>query len=172
MTTGADLAQPWLDPVCSSRLRPVSSEQPLPDPLVGFAEFFAGIGLVRAALGPLGFQALWANDIQRVKKEQYIANHPKDGFVLEDVRKVGGRSLPDGLELLDQLLPLYRPEPGRKPGRPGRQAFGRVLGIRTCGGGAPRGTADDPDRERHGLREQPRRQRPAGRAQRADLARL
>jgi DNA (cytosine-5)-methyltransferase 1 len=134
MTTGADLAQPWLDPVCPSRLRPVSSGQLLPDPLVGFAEFFAGIGLVRAALRPLGFQALWANDIQRVKKEQYIANHPKDGFVLEDVREVEGRSLPDGLELLTSSFPCIDLSlAGNRGGLAGKHSgvfweFARVVG--------------------------------------------
>jgi DNA (cytosine-5)-methyltransferase 1 len=134
MTTSADRAQPWLDPVRPSRLRPVGSGQLLPDPLVRFAEFFAGIGLVRAALGPLGFQALWANDIQRVKKEQYIANHPEDGFVLEDVRKVEGRSLPHGLELLTSSFPCIDLSlAGNRGGLAGKHSgvfweFARVVG--------------------------------------------
>src|SRR6185437_59175 len=62
-------------------------------------------GLVRAALEPLGFAAKWANDIEKVKQEQYLANHSNDGFILGDVRNVSGNSLPSGLELVTSSFP-------------------------------------------------------------------
>jgi DNA (cytosine-5)-methyltransferase 1 len=59
------------------------------------AEFFAGIGLVRAALEPEGFSVLFANDIEPVKHRLYAANFDASHFVLGDVREVKGADLPD-----------------------------------------------------------------------------
>ncbi|HMM40815.1 MAG TPA: DNA (cytosine-5-)-methyltransferase [Thermomicrobiales bacterium] len=59
------------------------------------AEFFAGIGLVRMALEQHGAQVLWANDIDRNKREMYGKNFGTDDFVLDDIRNVRGESLPD-----------------------------------------------------------------------------
>lgn len=72
---------------------------------VNFAEFFAGIGLVREALEPLNFNATWANDIEKLKFDQYAANHSADHFVLGDVRSVRGDSLPGGLDLATSSFP-------------------------------------------------------------------
>ncbi len=49
---------------------------------INAAEFFAGIGLVRTALEPLGVNVVWANDIKQAKFEAYHANYPdaKDHF--------------------------------------------------------------------------------------------
>ena len=105
MTMGSHSAQPQLDPVVPSGLRGTGSGRLSPDPSVWFAEFFAGIGLVRAALEPLGFRTVWANDIEKLKQEQYLANHPDDAFFLGDVRNVQGHSLPTGLELVTSSFP-------------------------------------------------------------------
>jgi len=59
-----------------------------------FAEFFAGIGLVRLALERQGFHARFANDIDRVKLELYSANFGSEGFLLRDVRQVSGGDIP------------------------------------------------------------------------------
>lgn len=59
------------------------------------AEFFAGIGLVRMALEQNGAQVLWANDIERSKREMYSQNFGTDDFVLDDIRNVRGETLPD-----------------------------------------------------------------------------
>ena len=58
------------------------------------AEFFAGIGLVRAALGRHGIDVVWANDIEPVKAAIYAANFPAEDYVLGDVRDVHGKDLP------------------------------------------------------------------------------
>ena len=58
------------------------------------AEFFAGAGLVRQALEPLGGEVLFANDIEPFKHKLYAANFDAEHFVLDDVRNVSGRSVP------------------------------------------------------------------------------
>lgn len=59
------------------------------------AEFFAGIGLVREALGAAGIGVAWANDIEPVKAALYAANYPSDHYVVGDVRDAKGWDLPD-----------------------------------------------------------------------------
>lgn len=63
------------------------------------AEFFAGIGLMRAGIEAGGpFRVRWANDIERSKHAIYLANYPQDPedhFVLGDVRDVQAEELPD-----------------------------------------------------------------------------
>jgi len=109
---------------------------------VRMAEFFAGIGLVRAALEPLGADVLWANDIEPVKQRAYIANHGTRDFLLADVREVRGADLPTGLDLATSSFPCVDLSlAGQRRGLAGAQSgmfyeFARVL------------------------REQPRRQRP------------
>jgi DNA (cytosine-5)-methyltransferase 1 len=56
-------------------------------------EFFAGSGLVRLGLAP-EFETLWANDNCAKKRETYIANHPRDEFLLADIQHVKGRDVP------------------------------------------------------------------------------
>jgi DNA (cytosine-5)-methyltransferase 1 len=52
----------------------------------GFAEFFCGVGLVRAGLEPSGWRCVYANDISRQKRELYQARFPEgDHFHLEDI---------------------------------------------------------------------------------------
>ena len=41
--------------------------------MAAFAEFFAGIWLVREAIEPLGWQCVFANDISHAKAEMYDA---------------------------------------------------------------------------------------------------
>jgi DNA (cytosine-5)-methyltransferase 1 len=69
------------------------------------AEFFAGIGLVRAALEPLGVDVVWANDIEKAKREVYAANHDASDFHLGDIREVAARQLPPDLELATSSFP-------------------------------------------------------------------
>jgi DNA (cytosine-5)-methyltransferase 1 len=59
------------------------------------AEFFAGIGLMRRGLATAGVATAWANDIEAVKREMYVANFGADEFVLGDVRDIRGDLLPD-----------------------------------------------------------------------------
>lgn len=59
------------------------------------AEFFAGIGLVRLALGSSGFRVSWANDIEPVKAAMYADNFGPRDYRLGDVREVRGADLPE-----------------------------------------------------------------------------
>lgn len=73
---------------------------------IATAEFFAGIGLMAAALEPRGFDVSWANDIERAKYDLYLANRPNavDAFKLGDVREVLGNHIPD-IELATASFP-------------------------------------------------------------------
>lgn len=68
------------------------------------AEFFAGIGLMRAGLEQAGIETMWANDIEPAKRELYAANFGNREFVLADVRDVRGRDIPD-VELATASFP-------------------------------------------------------------------
>lgn len=64
------------------------------------AEFFAGIGLVRAGLEDAGFDIVWANDIAPFKQEMYDQNFAgpegqTSHFRLGDIAEVGGDDIPD-----------------------------------------------------------------------------
>jgi DNA (cytosine-5)-methyltransferase 1 len=69
------------------------------------AEFFAGIGLVRESLQPLGIEVVWANDIERAKRAVYASNHEASHFRLGDVRDVKGSDLPANLQLATASFP-------------------------------------------------------------------
>jgi DNA (cytosine-5)-methyltransferase 1 len=68
------------------------------------AEFFAGIGLVRQALEQVGFNVVFANDIEPVKALLYSANFDSSHFVLDDIRNVTGADIPD-IELATASFP-------------------------------------------------------------------
>lgn len=53
-----------------------------------FAEFFAGVGLVREGLERTGWQCVWANDISADKMNTYVKNYGEEHFHLEDIWKV------------------------------------------------------------------------------------
>lgn len=105
MTTGTELIQLGRAPADPADVQGRSATENRSHPPIPFAEFFAGIGLVRAALEPLGFATKWANDIEQIKFSQYAANHKPDGFVVDDVRNVLGGQLPFGLELATSSFP-------------------------------------------------------------------
>lgn len=58
------------------------------------AEFFAGIGLVRAALEDAGVSVAWSNDIEPCKFSVYAENFGPADFHLDDVRNVRGADIP------------------------------------------------------------------------------
>lgn len=62
-----------------------------------FAEFFAGVGLVREGLESSGWQCVWANDISADKMSTYVENYGGDHFYLEDIWKVAAEA--------DDILP-------------------------------------------------------------------
>lgn len=59
-----------------------------------FAEFFAGIGLMRLGLERSGWECAFANDIDPKKGEMYRAQFPEDHFVLGDIRDLDPGALP------------------------------------------------------------------------------
>ena len=58
------------------------------------AEFFAGMGLVRAGLEQCGIQTVWANDFDKTKAALYRENWSGDTFHFGDVRDVRGSDIP------------------------------------------------------------------------------
>ncbi len=60
------------------------------------AEYFAGIGLMRMGLEPLGWQVLWANDISAKKYEMYKGFFPDadDHYVIGDIFEIDSASVP------------------------------------------------------------------------------
>lgn len=80
------------EPAESARFDDVPGASPLPS--LDAAEFFAGIGLVRAALAEAGIGVTWANDIEPVKAQLYSANFPIDDYVVGDIRSVAGADVP------------------------------------------------------------------------------
>jgi DNA (cytosine-5)-methyltransferase 1 len=65
-------------------------------PCKTFAEFFAGIGLMRTGLERCGWSISFANDIDPLKYEMYKGNFGEDGsiFVLDDIHKISEKSVP------------------------------------------------------------------------------
>ncbi|MBM4185633.1 MAG: DNA cytosine methyltransferase [Gemmatimonadetes bacterium] len=96
------------------------------------AEFFAGIGLVRAALERAGIEVVFANDIEASKRDMYAANFDTSDFVLGDVRDIRGEDVPD-IELATASFPCVDLSlAGRRRGLAGQQSgmfweFARVL---------------------------------------------
>ena len=68
------------------------------------AEFFAGIGLVRAGLERVGVDVVWANDIETVKHAVYASNFDSAHYVLGDIRGVQGCSVP-GVDIATASFP-------------------------------------------------------------------
>lgn len=64
-----------------------------------FAEFFAGIGLVRAGLEAAGWSVAYANDIDHVKRDLYDANFgdADKHFHVGDIHRIDAKSVPEVL---------------------------------------------------------------------------
>lgn len=70
-----------------------------------FAEFFAGIGLVREAIEPLGWECAFANDIAPAKAEMYTARFGRDHLLVGDIHDLSVSDIPGGVELLTASFP-------------------------------------------------------------------
>lgn len=70
-----------------------------------FAEFFAGIGLVREALEPLGWECVFANDIAEEKAVMYRARFGGEHLVVGDINDLTLDDLPGNLDLLTASFP-------------------------------------------------------------------
>jgi DNA (cytosine-5)-methyltransferase 1 len=105
------------------------------------AEFFAGIGLVRRALEEAGVDVVFANDIEAFKRDLYVANFGDEHFVLDDVRNIRGRDVPE-IDIATASFPCTDLSlAGNRAGLEGEQSgmfweFARIL--REMGGRRPR----------------------------------
>jgi DNA (cytosine-5)-methyltransferase 1 len=88
------------------------------------AEFFAGIGLMRAGLEQAGWRVAFANDIDPVKQRLY-AHHfadPHDHFILGDIHQLEADRIPD-VELATASFPCTDLSlAGRRAGLKGAQS--------------------------------------------------
>ena len=58
------------------------------------AEFFSGMGLVRAGLEPCGVQTIFANDVDRTKAALYRGNWGEEELRVADIRDLTGDDVP------------------------------------------------------------------------------
>jgi len=74
---------------------------------MNFAEFFAGVGLVREGLRLHNWDCVWANDISEDKRDTYVENFTHDDFHLEDIWEIVNRSstIPDQVFLYTASFP-------------------------------------------------------------------
>ena len=70
-----------------------------------FAEFFAGIGLVREAIEPLGWDCVFANDISPDKAQMYGERFGTDHLRVGDINHLKLDDLPQDLDLLTASFP-------------------------------------------------------------------
>ena len=70
-----------------------------------FAEFFAGIGLVREAIEPLGWECVFANDIAPAKADMYTARFGSDHLHVGDIHDLKLGQVPGDLDLLTASFP-------------------------------------------------------------------
>lgn len=107
-----------------------------------FAEFFAGIGLVRMGLEAQGWKLAYANDINPDKRVMYEAHFgdADEHFDLADVHSIDGSSLPD-IELATASFPCTDLSlAGARLGFKGQQSsafWGFVSAIRDMGARRP-----------------------------------
>ncbi len=71
-----------------------------------FYELFAGVGLVRDALEPLGWECVYANDIDATKEAIYRRRYPKDNhFDRRDIWEIDATALPRSVDLIAASFP-------------------------------------------------------------------
>ena len=70
-----------------------------------FAEFFAGIGLVRKAIEPLGWECAFANDISPKKAELYERAYGGAHLIVDDINNLPETQLPPGIDLFTASFP-------------------------------------------------------------------
>ena len=73
--------------------------------MAAFAEFFAGIGLVREAIEPLGWTCAFANDISPAKAEMYDARFGSEHLVVDDINRLVTDDLPTDVDLVTAFFP-------------------------------------------------------------------
>lgn len=107
-----------------------------------FAEFFAGIGLMRLGLEHAGWKVAFANDIDQTKEGIYLKNF-KDAdnhFVLGDIHQLRGDQIPD-IDLATASFPCTDLSlAGKRKGLAGSQSsafWGFIQVLEAMGGRKP-----------------------------------
>ena len=101
-----------------------------------FAEFFAGIGLVRKGLESSGWTCVFANDIDAKKFDTYRANFDHDHFLLKDIWEVSNSEIPHKCDLFTASFPCVDLSlAGNRKGLAGKEsgtllAFLEILRVR------------------------------------------
>lgn len=113
--------------------------------MAAFFEFFAGIGLVREALEPLGWECVYANDFDATKRAIYAAKFPDDeDFDRRDLWQVDAAELPKPVDLIAASFPCIDLSlAGKRGGLAGAHsgafwAFVRILRQLRAGQALPR----------------------------------
>ncbi len=70
-----------------------------------FAEFFAGVGLVRQALEPHGWRCVFSNDIDPAKASLYTTNYGPGEFTLGDICDIRAGDIPRDTTLATACFP-------------------------------------------------------------------
>ena len=86
----------WAARAGARLLLPMDESPLLPSAKLAFAEFFAGIGLVRMGLERAGWRCVFANDIdaQKLKMYQDHFSDAEEHFVLGDIRNLSPLDIP------------------------------------------------------------------------------
>ena len=72
--------------------------------MIRAAEFFCGMGLIRAGLERFGVDTVFANDVDETKAGLYRDNWGSDGLNVSDIRSLSGSDIPD-IELATASFP-------------------------------------------------------------------
>ena len=74
---------------------------------MNFAEFFAGVGLVREGLQSHEWECVWANDISPDKRDTYVQNYNEEHFHLGDIWDIANNVsvVPDNVFLYTASFP-------------------------------------------------------------------
>lgn len=108
-----------------------------------FFEFFAGGGMARLGLGA-GWECTFANDIDALKRDSYVANHGAANFSLGDIREVSIADLPGVADMIWGSFPCQDlSRAGAGAGLRGERSgtfypFWDVIGALIAGGRAPK----------------------------------
>ena len=90
-----------------------------------FADFFAGVGGIRLAFERAGFQCVWANDYDKQAAVTYAANFGTKELLVEDIRKIDAKDIPD----FDVLCAGFPCQPFSIAGVSKKLSLGRPVGF-------------------------------------------
>ena len=67
----------------------------MPNKIITFIDLFAGIGGIRLGFERAGGRCIWTNEINQKAAETYGANFGDDDLVLNDIRKIDSKEIPE-----------------------------------------------------------------------------